>query len=285
MRKGKRGGRGVLPPHSSLLLLAGVLLLVGMTAILAPVLQMEREIREDAEAYSQLKARIAEPEYEGNTPILQDASGTPAASVAEATLGTLPAGVQRHQTGADLAACKAQNSDFVAWLQIPGQIDYPVVSTDNTEYYLNHTFTGKKSYLGTLFSLTKTDYQTPSQNIAIYGHHIRSNRQVMFSPLLQYKDADFYEGHEVIYLDSLFHSATYRIFAAVNMVLGEWEPSTASFASQEDFLAFLLRARAQALYDTGVPVDADDEILTLITCDRSYSDPDGRLVVMAVKEK
>ena len=35
-------------------------------------------------------------------------------------------------TGADLAACKAANSDFAAWLQIPGtDIDYPVVLTND----------------------------------------------------------------------------------------------------------------------------------------------------------
>ena len=33
---------------------------------------------------------------------------------------------------------------------IPGTpIDYPVVRTGDPDYYLNHTFSGRKSYLGT----------------------------------------------------------------------------------------------------------------------------------------
>ena len=188
-------------------------------------------------------------------------------------------------TGADLTACQAQNGDFIAWLSIPGTpIDYPVVRTGDPDYYLNHTFSGRKSYLGTLFSLDGTDYETPGRNIGIYGHHIRSSGEAMFSPLLSYKDPEFYAAHAVIYLDSLYHSAAYRVFAAVNLRSGEWDPATARFAGDEDFLAFVRRARAQALYDTGIEPDAEDEILTLITCDRSYSDPDGRLVVMAVRE-
>ena len=40
----------------------------------------------------------------------------------------------------------------------------------------------------------------------------------------------------------------------------------------------------KALYETGVQVEADDHILTLITCDRSYGGASGRLIVMAVQQ-
>ena len=51
--------------------------------------------------------------------------------------------------GLDLSACRAQNEDFAAWLTIPGTaVSYPVVRSDDTAYYLNHLFTGKKSKLG-----------------------------------------------------------------------------------------------------------------------------------------
>ena len=46
----------------------------------------------------------------------------------------------------------------------------------------------------------------------------------MFSPLLSYKDPEFCAAHAVIYLDSLYHSAAYRVFAAVNLRSGEWGP-------------------------------------------------------------
>ena len=190
-------------------------------------------------------------------------------------------------TGADLAACLKKNPDFVAWLKIPGtNVNYPVVLSDDTDYYLTHSFTGKQSKLGTLFSLEKTDYETPGRNIAIYGHHITntSSGELMFRPLLSYKKQSFYEKHSTIYLDSLYHSAAYKIFAVVNLVKGEWDPSTASFASDTDFLAFIRQAQARSLYDTGVEVTAADRILTLITCDRSYAAADGRLIVLAVEQ-
>lgn len=261
-----------------LLTLAIVLLLAGAAAILVPVLTVEMELRHDTEEYEQLgeQFRIA--------PTAADPTQMPELVTMPHFYAPFP--VTTGKTGVDLAACKAENDDFIAWLQIPcTTVDYPVVLSNDTQYYLEHSFLGKKSYLGTLFSLEKADYRTPGKNIAIYGHHIRSNGQVMFSPLLSYKKQSFYADHDTIYLDSLYHSDTYIVFAVINMRSSDWDPSATSFASDDDFLAYVHRARAQSLYDTGVEVTAQDQILTLTTCDRSYFPKYGRLVVMAVRQE
>lgn len=299
----QRGGRLVLPPRSlerrgspirkrkrkdtPMLVLAVVLLCAGALAFFLPVLMTDMEITQDAADYSALRRQIADANSPMLTPVTDDfvrlnSWQTPDASQMPPTV---PASAQR-KPSVDLAACKAANVDFIAWLQIPNTtVDYPVVWSDDTDYYLHHTFVGKKSYIGTLFSLKKTDFQAPSRNIAIYGHHIRSNDKVMFSPLLAYKEQSFYADHDTIYLDTLYHVGVYKVFAVLNMHNGDWEPSTADFTNDEDFLGFADRAKAQALYDTGVEVQASDQILTLITCDRSYGGKDGRLIVMAVKQK
>ena len=188
------------------------------------------------------------------------------------------------QSDIDLEACLAQNRDFVAWLTIPGtKINYPVVRSNNTEYYLHHLFTGKESKLGCLFSLTSSDYQTPSKNIAIYGHHI-SHSDAMFSTLMDYKDDSYCAAHSLIRVSSLYGERTYRVFAVLNMNVSDWDAATASFSNNESFLRFVNRAIEKSMVDTGVQVTAEDNILTLITCDRSYGGASGRLIVMAVQE-
>lgn len=187
-------------------------------------------------------------------------------------------------SGIDLEACLAQNKDFVAWLSIPGTvISYPVVRSDDSAYYLSHLFNGKKSKLGCLFSLKSSDYRKPSQNIAIYGHHL-SHSDAMFSTLIDYKQEAYYAEHSVITLDSIYGRRSYRIFAVLNMKVSDWDPAAASFGSGKAFLQFMNRAKRKALYSTGVEVKEDDHILTLITCDRSYGGASGRLIVMAVQE-
>lgn len=186
--------------------------------------------------------------------------------------------------GIDVEACLSQNKDFAAWLSIPGTvIDYPVVLSDNVAYYLHHTFMGKESKLGCLFSLSTSDYQLPSRNLAIYGHHL-SHSDAMFSTLIKYKDEDYYAEHATICLDGIFGRRSYRIFAVLNMKVSDWDPATASFPSNREFLQFVNRAQSKSMYDTGVSVDEDDHIVTLITCDRSYGGVSGRLIVMAVQE-
>jgi SrtB family sortase len=188
------------------------------------------------------------------------------------------------QSDIDLEACLTQNRDFVAWLTIPGtKINYPVVRSNNTEYYLHHLFNGKESKLGCLFSLKSSDYQAPSKNIAIYGHHI-SHSDAMFSTLMDYKDASYCAAHSLIRVSSLYGKRTYRVFAVLNVNVSDWDAATASFSNNESFLRFVNRAIEKSMVDTGVQVTAEDNILTLITCDRSYGGASGRLIVMAVQE-
>ena len=276
-------------PFSPLTLLAALLLIGGMLAAVLPVLQWDAEVSAEASEYDQLREQNRQAEaretVEEETlnqhvvpPLLLAEEGLPVQQSENAV------GEQAAQITVDLSAYLAQNPDFIAWLRIPGtNVDYPVVQTDDPDYYLNHTFSGKSSVVGTLFSLADADYQAPGRNIAIYGHHLRSSGEKMFTSLMRYKNPDFYEDNKTVMLDSLYRHREYTIFAVMNMKVGDWEPSRTVFSGDAAFMAFVNRAKSESLYDTGVEVGADDHILTLITCDRSYAGKEGRLVILAVE--
>ena len=282
----KRNKRRRKYPFSPLTLLAALLLIGGMLAVVLPVLQWDAEVSAEAGEYEQLQEQNRQAEaremVEEETlnqhivpPISLAEEGLPVQQ-SESAVG--------EQAMVDLSAYLAQNPDFVAWLRIPGtNVDYPVVQTDNPDYYLNHTFSGKSSVVGTLFSLADADYAAPGRNIAIYGHHLRSSGEKMFTSLMRYKNPDFYEDNKTVMLDSLYRHREYTIFAVMNMKVGDWEPSRTTFSGDAAFMAFVNRAKSESLYDTGVEVGADDHILTLITCDRSYAGKEGRLVILAVE--
>ena len=147
------------------------------------------------------------------------ASSSPAPNIPEAqqTASPSPDAQSVVDSGIDLKACLAQNKDFVAWLSIPGTvISYPVVRSDDSAYYLGHLFNGKKSKLGCLFSLKSSDYRQPSQNIAIYGHHL-SHSDAMFSTLIDYKQEAYYAEHSVITLDSIYGRGGTPIIIPLNI--------------------------------------------------------------------
>ena len=285
----KRNKRRRKCPFSPLTLLAALLLIGGMLAVVLPVLQWDAEVSAEAGEYDQLREQNRQAEaremVEEETlnqhivpPISLAEEGLPVQQ-SESAVGERAA-----QSAVDLSAYLAQNPDFIAWLRIPGtNVDYPVVQTDDPDYYLNHTFSGKSSVVGTLFSLADADYAAPGRNIAIYGHHLRSSGEKMFTSLMRYKNPDFYEDNQTVMLDSLYRHREYTIFAVMNMKVGDWEPSRTTFSGDAAFMAFVNRAKSESLYDTGVEVGADDHILTLITCDRSYAGKEGRLVILAVE--
>lgn len=189
------------------------------------------------------------------------------------------------KTGVDLAACHEMNKDFVAWIKIPGtNVDYPIVSTNNTSYYLDHTFDGRKSSLGTLFSLGTASWKKPSQNIIIYGHDVEGSGNKMFKALLQYKNKAFFDGHRTIYIDSMYRTGTYKVFAVFDITVGDMIPSTSNFANGKEFMTFIDTAKALSLYSADdVTINEKSTIVSLTTCDRYYKREVGRLIVMAVK--
>ena len=285
MKKNKRRRKC---PFSPLTLLAALLLIGGMLAVVLPVLQWDAEVSAEAGEYEQLREQKQQAEVHETAEETPNQHAAPPVSLTEegstVQQSENAVGEQAAQSAVDLSAYLAQNPDFVAWLRIPGtNVDYPVVWTDDAEHYLHHTFTGKQGAAGTLFSLMKTDYSIPSRNIAIYGHHLKSTGEKMFTSLMRYKNPDFYEDNKTVVLDSLYRRSEYTIFAVVNMRVGDWEPSRTTFSGNAAFMTFVNRAKSESLYDTGVEVGADDHILTLITCDRSYAGKEGRLVILAVE--
>lgn len=273
--------------------LAAAMAVTGAAMLLCPLIGQNTEMNRSAAEYDDLRVQLKseEPAQATDAPaqdksVLRVLLGLPSATQEPLELPKTDESPPEIDigTGADFAACLAQNDDFIAWIRIPGtNVDYPVVWTDDAEYYLHHTFTGKQGAAGTLFSLMKTDYSIPSRNIAIYGHHLKSTGEKMFTSLMRYKNPDFYEDNQTVVLDSLYRHSEYTIFAVVNMKVGDWEPSRTTFSGDAAFMAFVNRAKSESLYDTGVEVGADDHILTLITCDRSYAGKEGRLVILAVE--
>lgn len=98
----------------------------------------------------------------------------------------------------DFDALKQINSDIIAWIRIPGVLDYPVVQGTDNSYYLHHTFRKEYNIAGSIFldARNKADF-SDSKNI-IYGHNMRDGS--MFHVLRKFQDLDFYQANREIWL-------------------------------------------------------------------------------------
>ena len=185
----------------------------------------------------------------------------------------------------ELKAIYALNNDLVGWIKIEDTvIDYPVVQTKDSDFYLEHDFYKKENINGQIILDSKCDPYTPSYNLIISGHHMRNGS--MFGNLPLYKSKEYWEEHKVFRFDNLLSHGTYVIFAA--FASADYDEDEAGFRYNKDIRfridaeQWLAEVHKNKLYDTKIDAEFGDEFITLTTCDRSARS-DGRFVVVGRK--
>lgn len=177
------------------------------------------------------------------------------------------------------------NGDIKGWLYIPDTtIDFPVAGAADDDYYLSHNFYKEKSSLGCPFM--DKDTQEWDFNKVIYAHNMGKTSTAMFSPLLDYKEEDYFMEHRTVYYTEVFGSTTaYQVMAVVRYDVkdtGEWDFRTRNHEDMESYNIWMEELQGRALY-YAEPDHAPVSILTLSTCDRSEVGKDGRLLIVAGK--
>ncbi len=177
-----------------------------------------------------------------------------------------------------------KNKKLIGWLKIDDTIiDYPVMQTSNNEYYLDHNFNQEKDNNGSIFMDTDCVAYPRSQNLILYGHHMKSGK--MFGDLEKYASESYYKKHSIIHFDTIYEKSVYQImYVFRTKVLKENEIAFKYYqfidaGSGEEFNSYMNEMAQMSLYDTGVTAQYGDELLTLSTCDHSQTD--GRFVVVA----
>lgn len=181
---------------------------------------------------------------------------------------------------AKLGALYAQNNDFIAWITIPDTIiNYPVVLTDNNEYYLNHNFQGDFLIAGTVFA----DYRNSASlmdnyNTILYGHNVNSG--TMFSCLCNYFTKSYFNAHPEIYLYTMDGIFVYEVFN-VSKVSSTSDYIRTYFKTPEDFVTFAQEKAASSVFvNEDITFTGDDRILTLSTCTNAHN-PAERYCIQA----
>ncbi len=185
----------------------------------------------------------------------------------------------------ELAELYQQNGDLAGWIRIEDtNINYPVMHTpDNPDFYLKHGFDKEYSDYGCPYVQENCDVQLPSDNVILYGHHMKNGS--MFADLEKFKSQDFWQEHKTIAFSTVTDRYEYEIVSVFKTFVYSDSPEAfkyyyfVSAETQEDFSAYIDRCKELALYDTGVSAEYGDKLITLSTCE--YSRTNGRLVVVA----
>lgn len=174
----------------------------------------------------------------------------------------------------DFAAKQAENPHIVAWIQIPGTvIDYPILQSGNDvpeNFYLDHGPDRQSDRNGSIYiqQINRADFTNP--NTVLYGHNMKNGS--MFAALHKYRDKDFFDENQTIYVYTPGHILTYQIFSAFvyddRHILNSF-----NFSDPEEYDAFLSQClnpiSMTKQVREGASVSTEDRIITLSTCTAS----------------
>lgn len=185
----------------------------------------------------------------------------------------------------DINKLYEENKDIVGWLKIDSTtINYPIMQNINDpNYYLHRDFYKNYSSYGTPYMAKQCNLN--SDNIVIYGHHMKNNK--MFGELEKYKSKDFYNNHKIITFTTLEKEYSYEIFAVFKTTVYTKNTfryyENINFENKKKYNDFINICKDKSLYQTDIEIKDKEKLITLSTCE--YSNKNSRLVIVARKIK
>ena len=174
------------------------------------------------------------------------------------------------------------NNDTVGCLLVPGtNIDYPVVKTNDNDYYLEHNYDKKKDYNGWVYMNASNNPKDLDQNTIIFAHN-RFYSGVMFGTLSNLTKPNWYnEASNIsIYFNTMYEELEWEVFSIYKVNVTDDYLKT-NFDSDDEFNSFINTVKERSIFESNKEITSDDKILTLSTCVEN----DARLVVHAVLRK
>jgi sortase B len=191
------------------------------------------------------------------------------------------------------------NPEVAGYVSIPDtEVDYPVMyhadDVEGEEYYLYRDLYGNHSQNGSIFLDSRCNFDVVgedgtlsvpnSNNLILYGHNMRDRS--MFGSLRDYKnDETYYDAHPLIYFNSNYETYVFKIYA---YFIADAQDTTETrfdywnkinFEDETAFYDYVNEVKRRTLRLTNVDVQYGDQLLTLSTCNSTFST--ARLVICA----
>lgn len=176
------------------------------------------------------------------------------------------------------------NNDTLGFIHLNNTlINYPIVKTNDNNYYLNHSFDKKKNNAGWIYMDYRNNIDELNDNTIIYGHSRLDG--TLFGTLRKVLDSSWQDNPDnyVIYFSSLNENMLFQIFSiyTINSESYYIIPNFINNDEKQKWIDTVIK-RNKAKIKTEVNIN--DKFLTLSTCQNTKG---GRIVVHAklIKKK
>ena len=166
----------------------------------------------------------------------------------------------------DFTNLKSINEDTVAWVKVEGtNVNYPVVKTDNNDYYLDHDYNKNKNSAGWVFMDYRNDPSNYGKNTIIYAHNRKD--KTMFGTLKNTLNDSWFNNtdNRVIKMSSSSNNTLWQIFS-IYVIETTNDYIVTDFSTDNEFQEFIDLVKGRSVKDFNTTVTPNDKILTLSTC-------------------
>ena len=161
---------------------------------------------------------------------------------------------------------KKKNNETVAWINVNNtNINYPIVQTNNNDFYLNHSYDKKYNEAGGVFLDYRNNKNFTDQNTVIYAHSRLD--KTMFGSLSKTLHESWYQNKDnhIIRISNEYENSLWQIFS-IYIIETESYYITTGFNSGNQYQKFLDTLVSRSKYDFNTKLDTNDRIITLSTC-------------------
>ncbi|MDR1927732.1 MAG: class B sortase, partial [Oscillospiraceae bacterium] len=178
----------------------------------------------------------------------------------------------------DFPQLQKKSPEAIAWLSIDGtKIDYPVMHTEDNQYYVHNSAQGESSKYGAIFLDFRNKGDFSDFYNVIYGHNMRDG--TMFGTLDDFKKKAFFDRVKTGELHLPDKSYELQFFScAVTKATGAYYVNLAFFSPAEK-KKHLEMLQKTAKYWRDIEIGEEDHLVLLSSC--SYEFTDARTVLLA----
>ena len=155
-----------------------------------------------------------------------------------------------------------KNPDTIGWIKVLGtDINYPVVQTNNNDFYLTHSFDKSYNKAGWIFA----DYINKNlknneldKNTIIYGHNRQNNS--MFGTLSNVFKEEWLSNKKNHYINfsTLNNNMVWKVFSTYTIEKEEYYIQS-NFSSDEEYISFLNTIKNRSTYKYDVNISKEDK--------------------------
>lgn len=191
-------------------------------------------------------------------------------------------GTEEQTKAIDFSELLKKNSDTVGWIKVNNSaIDYPVVQSNDNNYYLTHSFDKSYNSAGWIFADYRNKFDGTDRNIILYGHHRKDGS--MFADVANALNSSWCDNKEnqIITFYTPTGTIKYQIFSSYK-IAAETYYTTTYFSNDSIFLDFLKTLEKRSVYNYNVKLDETMPIITFSTCGATSS---TRIIIHAQQIK